>query len=131
MPEVQNLKKKKNITKGSVIEIEENSSLNQQFEVENPTLCKFIENSKSLLQLHSLNGQYETIIKDPDDENPIINIENKSVCHSNILVEEIENMKIESELLKQDLDDKPCYSCKKQTLFNNYLLFLLIVQKFN
>ena len=116
MPEVQRLKKKKNIAKGSKVEIEEDGSLYMQFEGENPTLSKFIENSESVLRIPSFNGQYETIVQEPEIENPVTTVE-KTNSYSNHLVEERANVKIDSESFKRNPDDKPCYACRNKQCF--------------
>ena len=119
MPQVQRLKKKKSIDKGSKVgmDFNEDGSLYLKFEEENPTLSKFIENSDSVLLGKSENGgtiinDDGTIIKDEIKGAQKEEDKKETSKYSNHISEVKDYDKVDSGSFKTT--DKPCFNLKNK-----------------
>ena len=134
MPEVQSLKKRKDIEKSTQLKqnLEESpGSLYMKFEEEYPSLGKFVENDHSLL-LKSNPGFKETIMNDENrkEDKEVHNKgeiepaskkeknDEKLSNYSNIIGDEAHYERvIDSESFKKNVEDKSCYTCRNNQCF--------------
>lgn len=134
MPEVQSLKKRKDIEKSTQVKqnLEDSpGSLYMKFEEEYPSLSKFVENDHSLLLksnpvfketiMNEENRKEEKEIDKKDEIEPISKKEkndDKLSNYSNIIADGAHYERvIDSESFKKNVEDKPCYTCRNNQCF--------------